>query len=84
WAISIMDFTYSLVHQFIDNSPHPPPFQIPNIRFVHAGVAIAHEQTAGPVSSSKSTIVRPYLIEEFFDESKDGFHKFFNNGSAIP
>ncbi|KAJ7810164.1 hypothetical protein B0H14DRAFT_2379304, partial [Mycena olivaceomarginata] len=25
-----------------------------------------------------------YLIEEFIDEEKDGFHKFINNVSAVP
>jgi hypothetical protein len=33
---------------------------------------------------SKSSIRRLYLVEELIDEQRDGFHKFINNGSAIP
>ncbi|KAJ7473367.1 hypothetical protein FB451DRAFT_1367350 [Mycena latifolia] len=81
WAISIMTFTYSFIQHFIDNSPHNPPFDIPEVRFVRAGVAVVHEQATGPVINARA---RAYLIEELIDEEHDGFHKFINNGSAVP
>ncbi|KAJ7487093.1 hypothetical protein FB451DRAFT_1026091, partial [Mycena latifolia] len=81
WAISIMTFTYSFIQHFIDNSPHNPPFDIPAVHFVRAGVAVVHEQATGPVINARA---RAYLIEELIDEEHDGFHKFINNGSAVP
>ncbi|KAJ6552519.1 hypothetical protein B0H10DRAFT_2242121 [Mycena sp. CBHHK59/15] len=83
WAISIMTFTYSFIYHFIRTSPHPPPFEIPDIRFVHAGVAILYDRETGSVST-KSAIRRSYLVEELIDEEHDGFYKFINNGSAVP
>ncbi|KAJ6592872.1 hypothetical protein B0H19DRAFT_919391, partial [Mycena capillaripes] len=55
---------------------------IPDIRFVHAGVAILHERTTAP--SVRSLIRCSYLIEERIDEEHDGFYKFINNGSVVP
>ncbi|KAJ6586225.1 hypothetical protein B0H10DRAFT_2198072 [Mycena sp. CBHHK59/15] len=80
WAISIMTFTYSFIEHFLEKSPNPPPFPIPEICFVHAGVALVHQQDAGPLGNKKATICRSYLIEE----EHSGFYKFINNGSAVP
>ncbi|KAJ7155639.1 hypothetical protein C8R46DRAFT_1351910, partial [Mycena filopes] len=84
WAGSIMAFTYSFIDHFIENSPDPPPFEIPDIRFVHAGVVLVHQQLNGPLAPISSSICRSYLVEELIDEQEDGFHKFINNGSATP
>ncbi|KAJ7146838.1 hypothetical protein C8R44DRAFT_600608, partial [Mycena epipterygia] len=84
WATSIIRFTYSFIHHFIANSSHPPPFEIPEVRFVHGGVAVVYEQLNGPIVHGKSTICRSYLLEEVIDEQTDGFHKFINNGDAMP
>lgn len=84
WAVSLMTFTYSFIDHFIQNSPHSPPFEIPQVRFVHAGVAIVHQAIAAPLAHNKSSIFRSYLIEEFINEENNGFYKFINNGSAVP
>ncbi|KAK7041275.1 hypothetical protein R3P38DRAFT_349022 [Favolaschia claudopus] len=83
WATSIMNFTYSFIYHFIQSSSERPPFEIPEIRFVRAGVAIVHDQSTGP-TTLKCSISRTYLIEERINEAKDGFYKFINNGSAVP
>ncbi|KAJ7508027.1 hypothetical protein B0H11DRAFT_2185128 [Mycena galericulata] len=62
----------------------PPPFEIPQVRFIHAGVAAVHQAVSGPPANNKSSICRSYLIEEYIDEEKDGFYKFINNASAVP
>ncbi|KAJ7847225.1 hypothetical protein B0H14DRAFT_2357233 [Mycena olivaceomarginata] len=68
WAVSLMTFTFSFIDHFI----HPPPFNIPDIRFVHTAVAIVHEQPSGRTAR-----------EELIDEKLDGFHKFIHNGNAV-
>ncbi|KAK6972308.1 hypothetical protein R3P38DRAFT_2584639 [Favolaschia claudopus] len=86
WATSIMKFTYSFIYHFIRNSSELPPFKIPEIRFVRAGVAIVHDQTTArflPKSHSNFYLPPLYLIEERINEAKDGFYKFFNSGSAV-
>ncbi|KAJ7889291.1 hypothetical protein B0H14DRAFT_2220150, partial [Mycena olivaceomarginata] len=82
WAISIMTFTYSFIHHFIDNSEHTPPFDLPEVCFIHAGVAIVHDPATVPMIS-KLSICRSYLVEELIDEERDGFYKFINNGNAV-
>ncbi|KAJ7443392.1 hypothetical protein B0H11DRAFT_2092188 [Mycena galericulata] len=84
WAGSLMALTYAFIENYIENSPHIPPFEIPQVRFIHAGVAAVHQAASGPPSNNKSSICRSYLIEEYIDEEKDGFYKFINNASAVP
>ncbi|KAJ7348304.1 hypothetical protein DFH08DRAFT_698194, partial [Mycena albidolilacea] len=81
WASSLMDFTYSFIHLFLSNADEEPPFTIPQLRFVHAGVAVSHDQVAGNNISNTSSIRRTYLVEEFIEES-DGFVKFVHDGDA--
>ncbi|KAF8180684.1 hypothetical protein K438DRAFT_1463693, partial [Mycena galopus ATCC 62051] len=82
WAVSLMTFTFSFVHHFIGKSQHPPPFDIPDVRFVHAGVALVHQLSLGPIAKTQFTICRSYLVEELINKTTDGFEKFINNGSA--
>ncbi|KAJ7827345.1 hypothetical protein B0H14DRAFT_3720876 [Mycena olivaceomarginata] len=44
WAASLMEFTYSFIHRFLSKSSADPPFEITQLRFVHAGVAVSHDQ----------------------------------------
>ncbi|KAF8149715.1 hypothetical protein K438DRAFT_1624849, partial [Mycena galopus ATCC 62051] len=83
WASSLMDFTYSFIHLFLSNTDEGPPFTIPQLRFLHAGVADSHDQVAGNNINNISSIQRTYLVEEFIEEL-DSFVKFVHNGDAGP
>ncbi len=67
WAGVLLD----MVYQFTKNWPHRPPFDIPQLRFVGAGLAVSH-------SSTRET----FLIEELITERP--FVKYINNSSAQP
>ncbi|KAJ7432411.1 hypothetical protein B0H11DRAFT_2380901 [Mycena galericulata] len=84
WGSSIMDFTYSFIQHFISKTAEKPPFDIPELRFVHAGVAVSHEQVAGNNVATASSIRRTYLLEEFIDTETEDFVKFIHNGNAVP
>ncbi|KAJ7832142.1 hypothetical protein B0H14DRAFT_3142965 [Mycena olivaceomarginata] len=84
WAASLMEFTYSFIHRFLSKSSADPPFEIPQLRFVHAGVAVSHDQAIGTNISKTTSIRRTYLVEEFINESSEGFVKFVHNGDASP
>ncbi|KAJ7729285.1 hypothetical protein B0H14DRAFT_3169237 [Mycena olivaceomarginata] len=84
WAASLMEFTYSFIHRFLSKSSADPPFEIPQLRFVHAGVAVSHDQAIGTNISNTTSIRRTYLVEEFINESSEGFVKFVHNGDANP
>ncbi|KAJ7926367.1 hypothetical protein B0H13DRAFT_1599685 [Mycena leptocephala] len=84
WASSLMDFAYSAIALCVSYADEPPPFTIPKLRFVHAGVAVSHDQASGTNISNTSSIWRTYLVEEFIEDGLDGFTKFVHNGSANP
>jgi hypothetical protein len=75
WSESLFILVISYIDHF--NATHvPPPFKIPQLRFVRAGIAVVH--------SPKSEITRTYLLEEFIDEHKAKFVKYINNNDARP
>ncbi|KAK7047029.1 hypothetical protein R3P38DRAFT_95843 [Favolaschia claudopus] len=81
WATSLFNFAFAFIHSFISRSSTPPPFEIPTIRFVQAGVALLYEQPS-TLGGNKPGISRSYLVEERIEEPRKGFYKFINNGSA--
>ncbi|KAJ7177076.1 hypothetical protein C8R46DRAFT_48284 [Mycena filopes] len=84
WAASIMSFTYSFINHFTTSTDKELPFTIPDLRFVHAGVAVAHDQVTGTNIANTSTIRRTYILEEFIDTATDDFVKYIHNGDAAP
>ncbi|KAJ7617635.1 hypothetical protein DFH06DRAFT_1012350, partial [Mycena polygramma] len=54
------------------------------LRFVHAGVAVSHEQVTGTNVKNTSSICRSYLVEEFIDTDTQEFVKYIHNGDAVP
>ncbi|KAJ7808920.1 kinase-like domain-containing protein, partial [Mycena olivaceomarginata] len=84
WEPSLMDFAYSAIALCVSHADEPPPVTIPKLRFVHASVAVSHDQASGTNISNTSSIQRTYLVEEFIEDGLDGFTKFVHNGSANP
>ncbi|KAJ6475575.1 hypothetical protein C8R45DRAFT_826983 [Mycena sanguinolenta] len=84
WASSLMEFTYSAINRFLSKASTRPPFEIPQLRFVQAGVAVCHDQVTGTNISNTSSIKRTYLVEEFIEGGSDTFVKFVHNGDANP
>ncbi|KAJ7230099.1 hypothetical protein GGX14DRAFT_343711 [Mycena pura] len=78
WSASLWAFTLSYITH-MTSQLGKPPFQVPDICFVHAGLAIFRTST-----SYDSAVVNTFLIEELLDTSNSGFTKFINNGSAQP
>jgi len=57
WARSLLQLTYDFINRSIANASQPPPFKIPQVRFVDAGLAFAygpaaHTSKVGSKSSS--------------------------------
>ncbi|KAF8166923.1 hypothetical protein K438DRAFT_1616380 [Mycena galopus ATCC 62051] len=84
WASSLMEFTYSAITRFVSKASTYPPFEIPQLRFVRAGVAVCHDQVTGSNVSNTSFMKRTYLVEEFIEGGSDTFIKFVHNGDATP
>jgi hypothetical protein len=97
WASSLLQLTYD----FIDHRRAtycPPPFPVPRVRFVQAGLALAFVQgqavIAAPSGKLGSKSIMPglkpcpiraaYLLEELIDGGDDAFVKFIHNMDADP
>lgn len=91
WAKSLLNYTYDYIDHHISTSPTPPPFEIPRVRFVDAGVALGYGQRSasskpGDKSNTKAgTVSAVYLLEEriVFDDNQE-FTKFIHNMDYVP
>ena len=73
WASALMGLVYELIAEHVKSKGNPP-FNIPTMRFVQTGLAVAE-------GDHRNT----YMIEEVINEAVDGqFVKYIGNGSAIP
>jgi hypothetical protein len=86
WAQSLLQLTYDFIDRCVANSSQPPPFKVPRVRFVDAGLAFAygpamHTSKAGSKSSSART---GYLVEELIPGGADEFVKYIHNMDSNP
>lgn len=84
WSNSLIDFTYAFIDNTVTTSDIPPPFSIPRFRFVHAGLAVVHDQSGSAPASTSVSMRRVYLVEEFINEKEEPFVKYIHNGHAVP
>jgi len=73
WGSALMKLVYDFIAEQCA-SRGDPPFEIPQMRFVHTALAI-----------TKNTSCDTYMVEEVIDEAEDDeFVKYIGNGSAKP
>ncbi|KAG1831398.1 hypothetical protein EV424DRAFT_1314591, partial [Suillus variegatus] len=82
WAKVLLGLIYDFIDCAIAGMHDPPPFSIPHMRFIEAGLALSYTQ-----GSSKSTIKTGvpragFLLEEVIDD-KD-FTEFIHNMDLNP
>jgi len=86
WAGSLLQFSYDFIDHCIARSTEPPPFHIPRLRFVNAGLALSYAQTvhATTEKSKPSSPRAGFLIEELIEDSDSGFVKYIHNMDCNP
>ncbi|KAG1887343.1 hypothetical protein F4604DRAFT_1675320 [Suillus subluteus] len=96
WAKSLLNYTYDYIDHHISTSSTPPPFEIPRVRFVDAGVALGYGQRTATASAGSrpgakladttgGTVSAVYLLEEriTFGDNEE-FTKFIHNMDCVP
>ncbi|KAG1830675.1 hypothetical protein F4604DRAFT_1695416 [Suillus subluteus] len=92
WAKSLLDYTYNYIDHHISTSSIPPPFDIPRVRFIDAGVALGYGQHTATTSTGSKPGAKPggtvsavYLLEEHitFGDNEE-FTKFIHNMDCVP
>ncbi|KAG2151647.1 uncharacterized protein EDB93DRAFT_1083073 [Suillus bovinus] len=79
WARSLLQFAYDFIDHSISCSTEPPPFDIPHLCFVNAGLAALYAQPLPTTSHQKSKVNIPrsgYLVEELISGK---FLKYIHN-----
>jgi hypothetical protein len=84
WAKSLLKLTYDFIDRCIASSSEPPPFLIPRVRFVEAGLALAYHQGGSKPGSKNGSTCAVFLLEEFIDSDGEEFVKFIYNMDANP
>ncbi|KAG1786134.1 uncharacterized protein HD556DRAFT_1313689 [Suillus plorans] len=87
WAHSLLQLTYAFIDHCIASSEEPPPFNIPRVRFVDAGLAISYSQRdSKPTKAGSKTgsSCVGYLVEELIEGGPDVFVKFIHNMDSNP
>jgi hypothetical protein len=87
WAGPLLEFAYNYIDHCIARSTDPPPFTIPRLRFVEAGLALSYSQAPSD-SNQKSKGCPPragFLLEELIgDDDNRNFIKYIHNMDCNP
>ncbi|KAG1906480.1 uncharacterized protein F5891DRAFT_941530, partial [Suillus fuscotomentosus] len=84
WAGSLLQFAYDFIDHCLYCSSEPPPFDIPHLCFVDAGLAVSYVQPPPTTSHQKSKVNIPqygYLVEELISSN---FLKYIHNMDCQP
>jgi len=91
WAKSLLKMTYKFIDHAIDNNKVAPPFEIPHVRFVDAGLLLAYSDVSVAITEGASQAAKPtgtvstvYLAEELIPTSDGDFMKYIHNSDAAP
>ncbi|KAG2368381.1 hypothetical protein BDR07DRAFT_1269887, partial [Suillus spraguei] len=78
WANSLLDLTYAFVNCCVAASSTPPPFDIPHLHFIHAGLALSFlpgqmivAKPGGPDAFVK--FIHNTDCDPLLDPGKDGY-----------
>ncbi|KAI6002395.1 hypothetical protein F5J12DRAFT_894162 [Pisolithus orientalis] len=92
WAKALLQMTYQFVDHAVEDTKVLPPFEIPCLCFVDAGLLFAYldvpaetERGSGKLYKPSSIVNVAYLVEELIPMSSDDeFVKYIHNGDAAP
>ncbi|KAG1737784.1 hypothetical protein EDB19DRAFT_1636734 [Suillus lakei] len=88
WAGPLLEFAYNYIDHCIARSTDPPPFTIPRLRFVEAGLALSYSQAPRSDLNQKSKGCPPrarFLLEELIgDDDSQNFIKYIHNMDCNP
>ncbi|KAG2124935.1 hypothetical protein BD769DRAFT_1358589, partial [Suillus cothurnatus] len=82
WAKALLGLVYDFINHTIADVSDPPPFAIPCVRFVEAGLTLSYSQGNGKSTLKTGTMCTAFLLEEVI-EGED-FTKFIHNMDPDP
>ncbi|KAI6027241.1 hypothetical protein EDC04DRAFT_2573093, partial [Pisolithus marmoratus] len=89
WVKALLQMTYQFIDCAIKEAKGQPPFEVPCLHFVDAGLLFAYSDmplataTVGPVRP-RGMVSVAYLVKEFIPALLGEFVKYIHNGNAAP
>ncbi|KIM50424.1 hypothetical protein SCLCIDRAFT_145520 [Scleroderma citrinum Foug A] len=93
WAKALLKMTYEFINHTIDAAKERPPFDVPCLCFVDAGLLLAYsnapstaEEGSLPSVKTSTVVTMMYLTKELIPTPPDSntFVKYIHNGDAAP
>ncbi|KIK91875.1 hypothetical protein PAXRUDRAFT_148507 [Paxillus rubicundulus Ve08.2h10] len=88
WVKLLLAMMYNFIERALDKAKESPPFNIPQLCFVDAGLVLAYSQRpnapSGPRAPKAGMVTTAYLAEEAIDHPEDEFIKFIHNSDLTP
>ncbi|KAG1742469.1 hypothetical protein EDB19DRAFT_1594456, partial [Suillus lakei] len=85
---SLLQLTYAFIDHCIASSTKSPPFKIPCVHFIDAGLALSYSQQGSKApakgGSKAGLSCAGYLVEELIEGGHDEFVKFIHNMDSNP
>ena len=82
WAKSLFQLTYDFIDRAVGKATTPPPFNIPQLCFVDAGLLLAIKSSSVKAPSAVN-VQTPYPAEELIT-CDEPFVKYIHNGDPTP
>ena len=83
WAKALLKMTYEFIDHAVDSATEPPPFDIPRLHFVDAGLLLAYSNALATTKDSGLLSVKTSAIVSMMYLGKD-FVKYIHNGDVAP
>ncbi|KAG2368715.1 hypothetical protein BDR07DRAFT_1228057, partial [Suillus spraguei] len=87
WANSLLDLTYAFINHCVVASSTPPHFDIPRLRFIHAGLTLSFlpgQMIVAKLGAKPCSIRAAFHLEELIPGGLDAFVKFIHNTDCDP
>ncbi|KAG1744424.1 hypothetical protein EDB19DRAFT_1613816, partial [Suillus lakei] len=88
WAKALLGLVYDFIDRTVASTSESPPFNIPCVHFIEAGLALSFFPGGGKPSSKTGTTCAAFLLEEVIDcgdgDEDHDFTKFIHNMDPNP
>ncbi|KAG1722716.1 hypothetical protein EDB19DRAFT_1916527 [Suillus lakei] len=86
WVKALLGFVYNVIDRAVAGTSQPPPFDIPHVRFVDAGLVLSYYQDGSKPASKAASAHAGFLLKEVIDSDgrDDDFVKYIHNMDPNP
>ncbi|KAG2353191.1 hypothetical protein BDR07DRAFT_1246484, partial [Suillus spraguei] len=84
WAKALLVSRLKSYYHAVAGAAEPPPFNIPHVCFVEAGLALSYCQDSSKPASKAASVCAGFLLKEVIDGGDEDFVKYIHNMDPDP